>query len=250
MIEFRNITKVFNPGTANETAALQDLSVTLREGEFVTIVGSNGSGKTTLLNALAGTVSIDRGEILIDGKNIVGLHEHERSRWLARIFQNPAHGTAAELSILENFRLASLRTKSKGLAIGTGEKFASQVKECVSILNLGLENKLSRPMSALSGGQRQALSLLMTVMDETKVLLMDEPTASLDPKTSELVLTIAEKIIRDYKLVALFVTHQLKDALKYGGRLLLMQEGRIAKDIGGKEKQQLQATDLFSLYEV
>jgi putative ABC transport system ATP-binding protein len=124
------------------------------------------------------------------------------------------------------------------------------VKECVSILNLGLENKLSRPMSALSGGQRQALSLLMTVMDETKVLLMDEPTASLDPKTSELVLTIAEKIIRDYKLVALFVTHQLKDALKYGGRLLLMQEGRIAKDIGGKEKQQLQATDLFSLYEV
>jgi putative tryptophan/tyrosine transport system ATP-binding protein len=249
MIEIRNISKTFNRGTANEAAALQSVTITIKESEFVVVVGANGSGKTTLLNAIAGTVEVDAGEILIDGKNIAALKDYERSRWIARIFQNPLQGTASELTVLENFRLASLRTKSKGLTIGTGEKFIQQAKEKISTLNLGLENKLNQPMGTLSGGQRQALSLLMAVMDETKILLMDEPTASLDPKTSELVLQIADKIIREYKLIALFVTHQLKDALKCGDRIILMQEGSIGRDISSAEKKGLQTTDIYNLYE-
>jgi putative tryptophan/tyrosine transport system ATP-binding protein len=249
MIELRNLSKTFNAGSANEVVALQGVDLTIRESDFVVVVGANGSGKTTLLNIIAGTVGVDAGEIRIEGKNITALKEYERSKWIARIFQNPLQGTASELSVLENFRLASLRTRPKLLQIGTGEKFIQQVKEKISTLNLGLENKLNQPMGTLSGGQRQALSLLMAVMDETKILLMDEPTASLDPKTSELVLQIADKIIRDYKLIALFVTHQVKDALKYGDRIVLMREGIIAREIGSEEKSSLKAADLFSLYE-
>jgi putative ABC transport system ATP-binding protein len=202
MIELRNVSKTFNGGTANEVHALKDVSITLGDSEFVIVAGQNGSGKTTLLNALAGTIEIDRGLISINGTDITAMKDYTRSRMIARVFQNPSHGTASELSVLEHFRLASLRTKNKGLSIGTGAQFAVRVKERVSILNLGLENKLNQPMGTLSGGERQALSLLMAVMDETQLLLMDEPTASLDPKTSELVLSIADTIKRDKKQIA------------------------------------------------
>jgi putative ABC transport system ATP-binding protein len=249
MIEFRHICKTFNRGTVNETNALQDINLTIEDSEFIIALGTNGSGKSSLLNALAGTISIDEGEILIDGKDITKLKDFQRSRWIARIFQNPVMGTASELTILENFRLASLRTQSKKFVIGTDGKFIQQVKEKISILNLGLENKTDQQMGKLSGGQRQALALLMAVMDDTKILLMDEPAASLDPRTSELVLSLADKIIKEYKLTALCVTHQLKDALRFGTRIIQMQEGKIVKDISGDKKSELQLSSLYSWYE-
>jgi putative tryptophan/tyrosine transport system ATP-binding protein len=249
MIELRNVSKKFNMGTANEVVALHHVNLTIDQSEFIVVVGANGSGKTSLLNAIAGTIEIDRGEILFDSNDISNLKDYQRSKWVARIFQNPVHGTASELSILENFRLASLRTQSKKLAIGTGERFINQIKEKISTLNLGLENKIHQPMGTLSGGQRQALALLMAVMDDTKILLMDEPTASLDPKTSELVISIADKIIKEFKLTALFVTHQLKDALRFGSRIILMQEGKIVKDVSSNQKAQLQSANLYQWYE-
>jgi putative ABC transport system ATP-binding protein len=249
MIELKNISKTFNKNTANEVSALQNIQLTIADGDFMIVVGTNGSGKTTLLNVIAGTIETDDGVILVDAKDITRLKDFQRSRWISRIFQNPLMGTAPELTILENFRLASLRTQSKKLTVGATEKFGNQVKDKIASLNLGLENNLNQLMGTLSGGQRQALSLLMAVMGETKILLMDEPTASLDPKTSELVLTVADKIIKDYKLTTLFVTHHLKDASRFGNRVILMQEGKIVKDVGEKEKSTLQPADLFQWYE-
>jgi len=249
MIELRSINKTFNRGTVNETKALEEINLTIPDSEFIIVLGSNGSGKSSLLNALAGTITVDGGKILIDGREITALNDFQRSRWIARIFQNPVMSTASELSILENFRLASLRTKKKGFSIGTSRKFIEQVKEKISVLNLGLENKIDQPMGTLSGGQRQALALLMAVMDEAKILLMDEPAASLDPRTSELVLSLADKIIKEYKLTALCVTHQLKDALLFGTRIIQMQEGKVARDIFGNKKSKLQLSSVYSWYE-
>jgi putative ABC transport system ATP-binding protein len=249
MIELRNVSKTFNRGTANEVPALQNVNLEIKDSGFIVVIGQNGSGKTSLLNALAGTIEIDSGEIIIDGKNITALKDYERSRIVSRMFQNPTQGTASELTILENFRLASLRAQSKKLRIGTGKDFSEKVKSRVEMLNLGLEEKLSQPIGTLSGGQRQALSLLMAVMAETKLLLMDEPTASLDPRTSESVLSIAERIIKEFNLRSLFVTHQLKDALKYGNRIILMQEGKIVKDISNENKTALQSSDIYKWFE-
>lgn len=249
MIELQDVSKTFNRGTANEVQALRNINLTIKDSEFIVVVGPNGSGKTSLLNALAGTIEIDSGEISIDGKNITKLKDYERSRMISRVFQNPMQGTASELSILENFRLASLRAQSKKLRVGTGKDFSEKVKARIEILNLGLEKKLNQPIGTLSGGQRQALSLLMAVMDETKLLLMDEPTASLDPRTSESVLSIADRIIKEFNLRALFVTHQLKDALKYGSRIILMQEGKIVKDISSENKTALQSADIYKWFE-
>jgi len=249
MIELRHIGKTYNRSTSDPVRALQDITLSISDSEFIVVVGPNGSGKTTLLNALAGTIQPDDGEILIDNADITRVKEFQRSRWIARIFQNPLMGTAPELTVLENFRLASLRTQSKGFQIGTGVKFESLVKEKISILNLGLENKISQPMGTLSGGQRQALTLLMAVMDETKILLMDEPTAALDPRTSQLILQLADKIIAKFKLTVLFVTHQLKDALGYGNRLMLMSDGKIIRNINKEEKQLLSIQDAYSWFE-
>ena len=249
MIELKHISKTFNRSTSDPVVALNDVNLTIAEKSFVVVVGANGSGKSTLLNALAGTVRIDEGQIMVDGTDITKLNDHERSKWIARVFQNPVMGTAPELTVLENFRLASLRTQSKGFRIGTGDAFKQTVKEKISMLNLGLENKIAQPMGTLSGGQRQALTLLMAVMDETKILLMDEPSAALDPKTSELILQLADKIIHEFNLTVLFVTHQLKDALHYGDRIIRMSEGKIAEDLSSDSKSNLKVEDVYRWFE-
>ncbi len=248
MIELQHISKIFNRNTSNEVNALQDVTLKIDSSQFVVIVGSNGSGKSSLLNAIAGSVRVTTGKILVDGNEITHLKEHQRSKWIARIFQDPLMGTAPELSILENFRLASIRTQAKKFTIGTNEKFKKKVQDKISLLNLGLENKVDQQMGTLSGGQRQALTLLMSVMDETKVLLLDEPAAALDPKTAELLMKLADKIIKEFHLHAFLITHQLKDALAYGDRLLLMQEGMITKDLSQTQKSGLQLNDLFSWF--
>ena len=236
MIELNNINYTFQKGTANETKALSEINLTIKSGEFVVLIGSNGSGKSTLMNSLAGTIIPDSGKILVDGADATNLPEHKRCKWIARLFQNPLLGTAPDLSVLENFRLASLRTKQKGLQIGTGKKFRKEVAEHVGALGLDLEKKLDQPVGTLSGGQRQAMTLSMAVMDEAKILLMDEPTAALDPKTSEVFMKLAKRVIEERKLTCILITHQLKDALNYGNRLIQLIEGKVIRYIQGDKK--------------
>jgi putative ABC transport system ATP-binding protein len=244
MIKLSDIIKTFNKGEANEVAALKNISLEIKEKDFVVLVGGNGSGKSTLLNTIAGRVIANSGKIFIDDMDVTRFKEHKRSKWIARIFQDPLTGTAPDLSILENFRLASLRTQRKKLSIGTNKKFQDTVKEKISQIGLGLENRINRPMNSLSGGQRQALTLVMAVMSEAKIILLDEPSSALDPRTATLVMQLAEKIIRDYQLTAVLVTHNIKDALSYGSRIIQMHDGRIARDIGSSEKSSLQAAEV------
>ncbi len=249
MIELRNISKTFNTGSAAKISALKDINLTIQQKEFVVVVGSNGSGKSTFLNIIAGSQKPDHGKILFENKEVNKLHEYQRSNWIARIFQNPLMGTAPELTILENFRLAALRTKNKTLTIGTKNKFRETVREKVSMLNLGLENKVDQLMGTLSGGQRQALTLQMAVMDDAKILLMDEPAGALDPKTSETLMTLAKKIIDDFGLTTVLVTHQMKDAIRYGSRIIQMAEGTIKKDLTGDEKMNLRLQDIYAWFD-
>ena len=249
MIELKNISKTFGWNSNATVPALQDVSLKLDNGSFTVVVGANGSGKSTLLNILAGTVKADTGAVLIDEKDITRSPDYRRSKWVARIFQNPLMGTAPDLSILENFRLASLRSEPKKLRIGTGAGFRNRVKDKIAILNLGLENKLDQPIGELSGGQRQALTLLMATMDESKILLMDEPTAALDPKMAAVILNLANDIIRESRMTALLVTHHLKDARTYGDRIIRMHEGKIANDLNRESKAKLGLPDLFRWFE-
>lgn len=239
MITLQHISKVFNAGQPDEVTALHDLSLHIPAGEFVVLVGANGSGKTTLLNLISGALLPSSGTIQLKGKDVTRLPEHRRSRWIARVFQNPLAGTAPDLSILDNFRLASLRTKRKTLSIGINEAFRQTVREKIAMLGLGLENKLQQPIGALSGGQRQALTLLMGVMDHTDVLLLDEPTAALDPKSAAVVMETAERLIREYGLTTVLITHNLRESLRYGDRLIQMAGGQLVRDIRNEEKKQL-----------
>ena len=248
MIELKNISKTFNKGSVDEMFALKNINLTIREGEFITVVGFNGSVKSTLLNIIAGNLIPDSGEVFIDQFDVTILQEYKRSKYISRIFQNPLAGTASELSILENFRLASLRTQSKLLSIGNNSSFRKIVCDKLKTLNMGLENKPDSLMGSLSGGQRQALTLLMAVMDNSKILLMDEPSAALDPKAALLIMELAEKIVREEKLTALMVTHRMKDALNYGNRLLMMKEGTIENDYTGAEKGKINSEDLISWF--
>lgn len=248
MIELKNISKSFGSGTIHEIRALQPLSLELKDGEFVVLIGSNGSGKSTLFNLLAGSVKSDTGSILINGKDITHLPDHKRSRYISRIFQNPLSGTAPELSILENFRLASLRTQKKGLSVGSNKLFKKEVKEQVASLNLGLEDKIDQPMGTLSGGQRQALTLLMATMDRTDILLMDEPTAALDPGTSALLMELASKIAHEKGLTTLLITHQVKEVLKYGDRLIQLKSGKIRRDLNTAQKRELEVNEVMSWF--
>ena len=248
MIEFKNISKTFGSGTVNEIRALPPLSLELKDGEFVVLIGSNGSGKSTLFNLLAGSVRTDTGTILINGKDITHLPDHKRSRYISRVFQNPLSGTASELSILENFRLASLRTQKKGWIIGSNRLFKKIVLEQVASLNLGLEDKIDQAMGTLSGGQRQALTLLMATMDRTDILLMDEPTAALDPGTSALLMELASKIAHEKGLTTLLITHQVKEVLKYGDRLIQLKSGKILRDLNSSQKGQLQFNEVLSWF--
>lgn len=245
MVRIEGVTKIFNRQSPDEIIALNDVSIEIPDGEFVILLGSNGSGKSTLLNVLGGVYAPDAGKIILDGTDVTSQPEHQRSRSISRVFQNPLSGTISGLTVLENFRMSSLRTKNKSFGTGTGTQFRNAVRDRVTTLGLGLETKLDVLMGTLSGGQRQSLTLLMSVMDETKLLLMDEPSSALDPKTAELVMQIADKIIRENKLTAILVTHQLRDAVSYGERVIMMNEGNVSKDVSGKEKSALKPEDLF-----
>jgi putative ABC transport system ATP-binding protein len=248
MIEIANISKTFNTGKPNQVNAISKVSLNIKAGEFVVIVGSNGSGKTTLLNLVAGNILPDTGAITIDGNNVTRLPEYKRSKWIARIFQNPLLGTAGDLSIVDNFRLAAIRTQYKGLSIGKNESFKKLVKDKIATLGMGLESKIEQPIGTLSGGQRQALTLLMSVMDTCKILLLDEPTAALDPRSAENVMRIADSLIKEYSLTAILVTHNLKDAGNYGSRIIQMEEGEILRDVSTIEKSKLKQNDLFDWF--
>ena len=248
MIELNNVTKIFNKGQANEVKVIEGLSLMVKPQEYVVIVGANGSGKSTLLNLVAGSIKPTDGDVALDGQNVTRLADYERSRWIARVFQNPLSGTAPDLSILDNFRLAALRTKSKGFNIGTTAAFKQQVSDKVATLGMELEHKLEQPMGTLSGGQRQALTLLMSVMDDCRILLLDEPTAALDPRSANLVMEAANKLINDFKLTAILITHNLKDAHTYGNRLIQMGEGRILQDFATVNKLNLTQNKIFEWF--
>ncbi|WPU96764.1 ATP-binding cassette domain-containing protein [Mucilaginibacter sabulilitoris] len=248
MIAINDIHKAFNKGKANQVNAVNGISLKITDGEFLVIVGSNGSGKTTLLNLVAGSVLPDAGSINIDNNNVSKLADYRRSQWIARVFQSPMSGTASDLSILDNFRLAAIRTKHKGLSIGINDAFKQEVKGKIATLGMGLENKIDQPMGTLSGGQRQALTLLMSVMDSCKVLLLDEPTAALDPRSADVVMRTADKLIADFKLTAILITHNLKDAFNYGTRVIQMSEGLVLRDLNNKQKSDLKQNDLFDWF--
>lgn len=248
MISLTNVEKYYNKGLPNEVHALKPLSLAIADKEFAVLVGSNGSGKSTLLNMIAGAELPTQGSLSINNTDVTHLPDYKRSKWIARVFQNPLSGTAPELSILDNFRLAALRTKPKKLSIGINNRFTAEVKERISRLGMGLENKLNQQMGTLSGGQRQALTLVMSVMDHIEVLLLDEPTAALDPRSAHVILQTADSLIRDYNLTAVLVTHNMKDAQQYGNRLIQMAEGKIIHDLSAAEKSKLSVTDIYEWF--
>lgn len=248
MLELKNVTKIFNAGTVNEKVALDDLSLTLNDGDFVTVIGGNGAGKSTMLNAVAGTYFADSGSVTVDGVDITRLPEHKRAKFIGRVFQDPMMGTAADMWIEENMAIANRRGMRRGLRWSITKKEREKYREMLSELELGLENRLSTKVGLLSGGQRQALTLLMAVMKQPKVLLLDEHTAALDPKTAATVLQLSEKFISEYKLTSLMVTHNMKDAIAHGNRLIMMNAGKIVLDIGGEEKKKLTVEKLLELF--
>ena len=248
MIALNQLFKIYNNGKPNQVHAISNANLNINNGEFVVVVGSNGSGKSTLLNLIAGSVLPTEGTITIAGEVVTKLADYERSRWIARVFQNPLSGTASDLSILDNFRLAAIRTKRKGLSIGSNDNFKNEVKDKIAMLGLGLENKTDQLMGTLSGGQRQALTLLMSIMDDCKILLLDEPTAALDPRSASVVMQTADKLINDFKLTAILITHNLRDAFTYGNRIIRMAEGQILNDIDANGKLALKQNDLFNWF--
>jgi putative ABC transport system ATP-binding protein len=248
MINIINLFKVYNKGKSNEVIAVSGLDLSVKEGEFVVIVGANGSGKTTLLNLIAGSVLPTSGTVSFAGNDVTKLADYDRSKWIARVFQNPLSGTASELSILDNFRLAAIRTQPKGLTIGVNDAFKKKAKEAISTLGMGLEDKLEQPMGTLSGGQRQALTLLMSVMDSCKILLLDEPSAALDPRSAEVVMQTAEKLTNNFKLTTILITHNLKDAYNYGTRIIQMSGGVVLKDIDKYCVPDLKQNDLYEWF--
>ena len=239
MLKVDHVTKYFNRSTPSEVFALDHVSLEIQGKEFLVIIGSNGSGKTTLLNLIAGNYFPDEGKISINDHDVTSKPDYARSKWIARVFQDPLKGTAPDLTLLDNFRLAALRTKRKKFQIGINSKFRNEVREKISTLNLGLENKLDTMVGKLSGGQRQALTLLMAAMNQPKILLLDEPTAALDPRSSEAVIQLSDKLIHDEKLTAILVTHNLKYAHGYGSRLVMMDKGKIIRDLSSIEKKSL-----------
>lgn len=249
MLEIKNIHKTFNKGTINEKAALRGINWTLNDGDFVTIIGGNGAGKSTLLNMLSGVYYVDEGQILIDGEDITNLPEHKRAKYFGRVFQDPMTGTAADMQIEENMALAARRGKPRTLRLGIRREEREKYRELLATLNLGLENRLTAKVGLLSGGQRQAITLLMATMQHPKLLLLDEHTAALDPKTAAKVLEISEKIISENHLTAMMVTHNMKDAITYGNRLIMMHEGQIIYDVSGEEKKNLTVADLLEKFE-
>ncbi|MCD8196835.1 MAG: ABC transporter ATP-binding protein [Lachnospiraceae bacterium] len=249
MLELKNISKTFNPGTVNEKQALIDVSLTIEDGEFVTVIGGNGAGKSTMLNAIAGVWPVDEGQILIDGQDVTKLPEYKRASYLGRVFQDPMTGTAAAMNIEENLALALRRGQKRTLRQGIKGSEREAYRELLAGLGLGLEDRMTSKVGLLSGGQRQALTLLMATLRKPKLLLLDEHTAALDPKTAAKVLETTEMIVNRDHLTTLMITHNMRDAIAHGNRLIMMMEGEIILDIRGEEKKGLSVKDLLSRFE-
>ena len=249
MLKITGVEKTFNPGTINEKKALNGINLQLNEGDFVTVIGGNGAGKSTMLNMIAGVYPVDCGDIVIDGVNVTKLPEYKRAKYLGRVFQDPMTGTAADMQIEENLALAARRGKPRTLRIGITQKEREEYKELLKILDLGLEERLTAKVGLLSGGQRQALTLLMATLKSPKVLLLDEHTAALDPKTAKKVLDITEEIVEKNNLTTIMITHNMADAIRVGNRLIMMNNGKIIFDVSGEEKKKLTIPQLLELFE-
>ena len=248
MLKINGIWKTFNAGTVNEKTALKGLSLELKEGDFVTVIGGNGAGKSTMLNAVAGVWPVDEGKIYIDNVDVTRLAEYKRAAYLGRVFQDPMTGTAADMQIEENLALAMRRGKLRLLGSGITRSEREMYREKLKILDLGLEDRMTSKVGLLSGGQRQALTLLMATLKKPKLLLLDEHTAALDPKTAAKVLDATDRIVSQDNLTTIMITHNMKDAIAHGNRLIMMHEGRIIYDVSGEEKMNLQVSDLLAKF--
>ena len=248
MLEIKDIYKTFNKGTINEKRALQGVSLTLNDGDFVTVIGGNGAGKSTMLNAVAGTYTVDAGSILIDGVDVTRLPEHKRAKFIGRVFQDPMMGTAPTMQIEENLALAARRGKRRGLGWGINAKERARYREELKKFDLGLEDRLTSQVGLLSGGQRQALTLLMASLQKPKLLLLDEHTAALDPKTAAKVLELCDRIVEENGLTTMMVTHNMRDAIAHGNRLIMLYNGRIVVDIAGDAKKNITVPELLELF--
>lgn len=248
MLEIKNVYKTFNAGTVNEKIALKGLDLTLEDGDFVTVIGGNGAGKSTMLNAVAGVWPVDMGKIIIDGKDVTRLSEHQRAKYIGRVFQDPMMGTAPSMWIEENLALAARRGQRRGLSWGVTKEEKEQYRELLGGLGLGLESRLTTKVSTLSGGQRQALTLLMATLKRPKLLLLDEHTAALDPKTAAKVMELTDRIVREGQLTTLMITHNMRDAIQYGNRLIMLHDGHVILDIAGEEKEKLTVPDLLEQF--
>ena len=249
MRKISSLEKTFNPGTINAKTALNGLELHLKDGDFVTVIGGNGAGKSTMLNAIAGVFKPDMGKIEIDGVDVTHLPEHKRATYLGRVFQDPMKGTAPDMEIQENLSIAARRGTKRRLIRGVTKKEKEQYRELLATLDLGLESRLSAKVGLLSGGQRQAVTLLMATLNRPKLLLLDEHTAALDPKTAARVLEITDRLVTENHLTTLMVTHNMHDAITYGNRLIMMHEGRIVVDVQGEEKKKLTISQLLALFE-
>lgn len=248
MLELRNVTKIFYPGTINERRALDGLSLTVNKGDFITVIGGNGAGKSTLMNAVTGVFPLDGGKVILDGEDITHLKEHKRAKFFGRVFQDPMMGTAPNMEISENLALAYRRNKRHGLRWEISAEERVHYEKELARLGLGLETRMSARVGLLSGGQRQALTLLMATLVEPKMLLLDEHTAALDPKTAEKVLTLTDEIVKENGLTTLMVTHNMRDAIRYGNRLIMLNDGKIILDISGEEKEKLTVERLLKAF--
>ena len=248
MLKIENVKKTFNPGTVNEKVALNGLNLHLKEGEFVTVIGGNGAGKSTMLNAVAGVWGVDSGTITIGGVDVTNLPEYKRAKYIGRVFQDPMMGTAATMQIEENLALAARRGKPRTLRSGITKAEREEYMEQLKILDLGLENRMTAKVGLLSGGQRQALTLLMATLQKPKLLLLDEHTAALDPKTAAKVLEATQKIVEKHHLTTMMITHNMRDAIAYGNRLVMMYDGHIVVDVSGEEKKNLTVEQLLNLF--
>ncbi len=250
MLELTNITKTFNPGTITEKKALRGINLKLEDGDFVTVIGGNGAGKSTLLNLIAGVHYADTGSIVLDDMNLTGKPEYVRAKYLGRVFQDPMMGTAANMGIEENLAMAYRRGKKRGLSWYIKSEERDLYREKLALLDLGLENRMQAKVGLLSGGQRQALTLLMSCLQKPKLLLLDEHTAALDPKTAKKVLELTEEFVNQDHLTTFMVTHNMKDAIRYGNRLIMMMDGKIVYDVRGEEKKKLTVEDLLAKFSV
>ncbi len=248
MLEIKEVYKTFNAGTVNEKRALNGLNLTLDDGDFVTVIGGNGAGKSTMLNIVSGAYTVDSGSITIDGQDVTALPEHKRAQFIGRVFQDPMMGTAATMQIEENLALAARRGQRRTLRPGITKAEREQYREMLKILDLGLEDRLTSKVGLLSGGQRQALTLLMATLKKPKLLLLDEHTAALDPKTAAKVLETTEKIVQRDKLTTLMITHNMRDAIAHGNRLIMLYDGRVVLDIAGEDKKHLTVEDLLEQF--